>query len=289
MSILITGADGQLGKSLQSVLSLANIAVISPNKSELNITAPSSIKRFFSDYKPQWVLNTAAYTNVDLAETQQELCHQINAEGPRFLAEACDQNKAKLIHFSTDYVFDGKKSEGYVETDPCAPLSVYGKTKWEGEQAIQNTFDHYIIMRVSWLFSPYGKNFVKTIVRLLNEKPQLKIINDQRGCPTYTHHIALIVKQIISQHPEIAGIFHYSDAPISTWYNFACAIQEHLVNDYKKTAKDIIPIPSTEYPTPASRPMNSVLNCEKLTQQIHMPPFDWRIGLQQALKEIVGE
>ena len=242
MSILITGANGQLGLALQRVLKQESLSqpIISLNPQELDITNAKAIKQVFAEYQPKWVLNTAAFTAVDAAETQQENAFLVNVEAVRYLAQECERHHAKLFHFSSDYVFDGKKQTPYQETDVCAPLSVYGQSKWLGEKAIQETTDNYVILRSSWIFSADRTNFVKTIIRLLAERDQLRIINDQFGCPTYAQHIASISKQLITNYPELSGIFHYSDEAVCTWYDFACAIQEQLVNDYHHQAKDIL-------------------------------------------------
>lgn len=290
MTILITGANGQLAHSLSSILQLnSDIPVVALNKETLDITNRESIKKSFSQYQPTWVLNTAAYVLPDKAETEQEKTAEINAIGPGLLAEACDMHKAKLIQFSTDYIFDGKKEKPYIETDQPNPLSVYGKTKYEGELNIQNTFDNYLIIRVCWIFSAYGRNFVKTILKLLETKPELRVVNDQRGCPTYADHISMVIKELITKHPDLKGIYHYSDQPSSTWYDLACAVQDTLLKCTDEKSKNIIPISTSEYPLPAERPHYSVLSSEKLQRATGIKPYDWKAGLEETIKYLVSK
>jgi dTDP-4-dehydrorhamnose reductase len=290
MSILITGATGQLGSTLQQLLTTETVGmpVYAFTKEQLDITDKRSIHRVFSEYQPKWVLNTAAFTAVDLAETQQEQAFNLNVNAPRYLAEACALINAKLVHFSTDYVFSGENEKPYVETEHVSPQSTYGETKWLGEQAIITTFENYIILRVSWLFSAYGNNFVKTIIRLLKEKDSLRIVQDQQGCPTFTQHIALIVLNFITQNPQACGIFHYCDKPISNWYKLACFIQDQLVAHYQFTPKPIAPITTDEYPTPAIRPKYSVLSCEKILQLPGMQQYNWQDGIETTLRELLS-
>lgn len=289
MSILITGANGQLGLTLQALFDkkVADMPVYAFGKNQLDVTDKQAIHSVIAEYRPKWVINTSAYTAVDKAETEQEAAFNLNVNAPRYLAETCAHFKTKLIHFSTDYIFDGKKTTPYIETDTNSPQSSYSETKWLGEQAIAATFDNYIILRVSWLFSAYGNNFLKTILRLLKEKDSLRIVKDQQGCPTFTRHIGLIVQQFITAHPHVSGIFNYCDEPATNWYEFACHIQEQLIRDYQFSEKPITPITTVEYPTQAIRPQYSVLNCEKLLQLSGMQQYDWQSGIQQALRELL--
>lgn len=287
MKILITGSTGQLGTTLQKILPVQNYTVIALDRTHCDITDKKTLRQIFITHQPQWVINTAAYTAVDRAETEQQQAYDVNVSAVRNLAEECERTAAKLIHFSTDYVFPGDSSIPYVETDVCGPKSIYGKTKLLGEQEIQNTFDNYLIMRVSWLFSAYGHNFLKTIVRLLQEKEFVKIVNDQHGCPTYTNHIAQVIRTIMNEQTDLTGIFHYCDQPVTTWQGFANHIQECLIDMCGQTEKEIIGIPTSEYPTPATRPVYSVLNCNKLYQATGITPYDWRNGVKTIIEEKV--
>jgi dTDP-4-dehydrorhamnose reductase len=288
MKVLITGASGQLGTTLQNAFSsnTENYQIIALNKEQCDITNRAQVQNIFREYQPQWVLNAAAFTAVDSAETQQGQAYDLNVEAVRHLAEESDRNKAKLVHFSTDYVFSNQNDKPYTETDVCTPVSIYGQTKLLGEQIIQNTFDNYLILRVSWLFSPFGHNFLKTIVRLLQEKEYLKIVSDQHGCPTFTFHIADVIQKIINEHATLNGLFHYCDQPATTWYDFACFIQECWVENNKLAKKEIIPITTQEYPTPAVRPAYSVLSCEKLYSATGITSYDWHSGVIEAIDHL---
>lgn len=289
MSILITGGNGQLGLTLQALFNkkMADMPVYAFDKNQLNITDKRAIHSVMAEYRPKWVINTAAYTAVDKAETEHESTFNLNVNAVRYLAEACAHFNTKLIHFSTDYIFDGKNQTPYRETDASSPQSTYGETKWLGEQAIVTTFDDYIILRVSWLFSAYGNNFLKTILRLLKEKNSLRIVQDQQGCPTFAGHIGLIVQKFITEHPQVSGIFHYCDKPATNWYEFSCHIQDQLIKDYEFGEKPIAPITTAEYPTPAIRPEYSVLNCEKILQLPGIQQYHWQSGIQQTLRELL--
>lgn len=283
MKILITGCNGQLGTSLQMVLPAANVTLIPLDRMQCDITNQKQVQEVFAKYHPQWVINAAAYTAVDKAETEQQQAYAINVNAVKVLAEECERNQAKLVHISTDYVFSGDSNKPYIETDICAPKSMYGHTKLLGEQIIQTTMDNYLILRVSWLFSAQGHNFLKTIVRLLQEKEYLRIVNDQYGCPTFSDHLAQVIKTLIQTHPALVGIFHYCDQPATTWHGFANSIQDYLLMRNKQAKKEIIGISTAEYPTPATRPAYSVLDCSKILATTGISPFDWHQGIHKII------
>lgn len=290
MSIIITGATGQLGVTLQNAFGkeLQGMPIYAFSREQLDITNNQQIRSVLAEYQPKWVINPAAFTSADAAESRQEEAFTINVNGPRYLAEECERINATLLHFSTDYVFPGDQTIPYKESDRCDPKSTYGETKWLGEQAIITSMENYIILRISWVFSQHNNNFLKTILRLLKERESLRVVQDQQGCPTYTYHIANIVKQIIESNKPLRGIFHYSDQPITTWYDFACYIQDQLVNQYHFERKAIFPITTEEYPTPAIRPKYSALDSNKLLQLLNIPAYSWKDGVKETLGALLS-
>jgi len=286
MTILITGAAGQLGSVMKETLSnsLEN-KIIALNKDELDITDIRSIETAFDKYQPKWVINTAAFTAVDDAESELEKAFALNATAVEYLAQHCAQYSAKLIHFSTDYVFDGKKQGAYSESDLCNPETVYGKTKLAGEQMLRENLDDHIILRISWIFSSQGNNFVKGMSRILKEKPFITVVNDQHGCPTSAKSVAKLVKAIIQEHPTLCGTFHYSNQPATTRYDFTVEIQKQLIANHNYELKPIYPTSSKDFAAKAKRPLNSVLACTKIEKMMNHQALDWR----QELTEVLGE
>jgi dTDP-4-dehydrorhamnose reductase len=250
MKILLTGKDGQVGFALhKKLVSLGE--VIATDRNELNLENPDAIRAFIEKIKPDIIINAAAYTDVDKAESEIELAYKVNTEAPRVLAEKASQLDIPIIHFSTDYVFDGLKNEPYVETDQANPQSVYGKTKWEGEEAVRNHKKH-IILRTSWVFSSRGQNFLKTILKLIQEKSSLNIVSDQKGTPTSADALAdvtyKIVKTILNKpNFEDFGIYHVALEGETNWYQYACFITDEAIRLGLKTtmtSQDIKSIPT---------------------------------------------
>ncbi len=223
MKILVTGSQGQLGHALQErSLNHKDWIWKFTKRSELDITVPEKVQQFVYEFQPDWIINAAAYTNVDGSETNQELAFRVNAEGPHNLAMAAIEANAKLVHISTDYVFDGTKNEPYTETDQPNPLQVYGKSKLEGETLIQETGVPGIIIRTSWLYGTHGKNFVKTIIRLAEEKDEIQVVDDQIGSPTYVGDLAEAILELLSKHTfHHLELLHYSNEGGISWYEFA--------------------------------------------------------------------
>jgi dTDP-4-dehydrorhamnose reductase len=275
MVILVTGANGQLGQSIKKVESnYPEFTFIYQNSQELDITNLDSCKVAFEKYKPQYCINTAAYTAVDKAESESEKAFEVNVNGPKNLAQVCAEYDTVLVHVSTDFIFDGTQTKPYVETDTPNPTSVYGLTKLQGEQAIEKSWAKHYIIRTSWVFSEFGNNFMKTMIRLGNERDSLSVVNDQKGTPTYAPDLADALLQICKSNNQAYGIYNYSNEGECTWFEFA---QE--IFNVNNISIDLNPIPTTAYPTPAKRPAYSVLNKEKIknTFNISIAPWQTRV------------
>lgn len=282
--ILLTGAKGQLGREIVGLGKNLNLPLYAFARSQLNITELEQINAAVKTTKPKYIINTAAYTAVDMAEKESELAFSINSKGVNNLAQIADKYDIPLIHISTDYVFDGQKKSAYIEEDETQPLSSYGKSKLSGENLLRRTWNKHIILRVSWIFGQYGNNFVKTILRLAKEKNELKIIADQRGAPTYTGDIALtLIKiiQCIEKGQTDWGTYHYTGIPTLSWYDFAKKIVTEAEQHQPLIVKKIIPILSSEYPSIARRPYNSELACQKISQTFSIDPNNWFFGLKK--------
>lgn len=285
MKILITGSDGQLGQVLQSALT--DYTLECHDRPTLDLQDPAAVAAKFAEFKPDVVINAAAYTAVDKAETDVELADAINHQAVATLARECAGHGARLIHISTDFVFDGNQSTPYRPQDACNPISVYGDTKLKGELAIRELLpNNSVIIRTAWLYSSIGNNFVKTMLRLMKERSQLKVVTDQVGSPTNAATLAAVIHQFI-QHPDIAGIFHWTDAGVASWYDFAVAIYEDASALGMLSAPvEVLPIPASDYPTPAKRPAYSVLDKSETYARISIPVTHWRVLLRQALTEL---
>jgi len=287
MKYLITGANGQLGKCLTDRMKKNDdIQYLSLSSAELDITDQNSVEKVIADFKPDVVLNAAAYTAVDKAESDQEAAEAVNVNGPQYLAEACAKQGAWLMHVSTDYVFDGTASQAYVETDVVSPVSVYGDTKLRGEQAVLNGNANTLVVRTAWVFSEYGNNFVKTMLRLAKERPALAVVNDQVGCPTYAGDIADCLMELAPKalNGEVEkGIYHYAGDIAVSWWSFAREIFSLAVaTGVLENAPELKGISSEEFPTPVTRPEFSVLECAKLVKY-GISPSDWRTALRNII------
>lgn len=277
--ILVTGANGQLGKSLQKTAALfSRFEFVFLSRKDLPIHHFKMVRDYFSVYRPEYLINCAAYTAVDRAEQEKDKAFQVNAEAVGVLAAVCKDQNCRLIHISTDYVFDGKATTPYTELFPPHPINVYGASKLEGEKQAMQLNPDAIIIRTSWLYSEYGKNFVRTMLKLMNEKKEIKVVNDQMGSPTYAADLAETILHIILSGNWIPGIYHFSNKGTISWYEFALAIKELTGSDCK-----INPIPTTEYPTPAKRPMYSVLDKTKIQLTFGIDLKDWRQSLENCL------
>ncbi|MCY7366571.1 MAG: dTDP-4-dehydrorhamnose reductase [Chamaesiphon sp.] len=290
--ILILGQQGQVAWELQRTLaSLGDITVF--GSGQLDLTNPDMIRTQVRSIQPDIIVNAAAYTAVDKAETESELCMSINGIAPGILAELARDSQALLVHYSTDYVFDGTKANPYLETDPTNPLSVYGASKLAGEQAIIQVDCAHLIFRTTWVYGNRGKNFLLTILRLAAERKELKIVADQIGSPTWSRSISEATAQIIAQcrhdRSSIKGLYNLSAAGTTSWHGFANQIvdRSRSINPELGLAIDLIlPIPATDYPTPAKRPGNSVLDNSKILADFGVQLPDWKLSLEQCLQKL---
>lgn len=290
MKILITGAKGQLGIALQRRFSGRELGheVIALDRSVLDITSARACAQKLNELRPQLVLNCAAYTAVDRAEAEPEIAYAINAEGAKNLALACGASAAKLVHFSTDYVFDGTSDRAYIETDVTAPLGVYGASKLAGERLVLQSMSAAIVLRLSWVYSNDGANFYKTMLRLGSERSLLRVVDDQRGTPNFTGDIADAVAHIVRSEPaslsESSGVYHLSGTGITTWCGFARSIFSRA----KLTSSPSVErITTDEYPTPAKRPAFSALDSSRFAATFGWVAPEWEPGLARCLAERV--
>lgn len=297
MKILVTGVLGQVGHALQHVLA-GDHELYAMDREQMDLCDEAAIRQTIATIRPDLVINPAAYTAVDKAESEPELAHAINVNAPRVIAEELAKLGAGLIHFSTDYVFEGNQLTPYVETDAVNPLSVYGKTKLAGEKAIQAVGLPHLILRTSWVYGAHGKNFLKTILRLSAERNQLSIVDDQWGAPTSSHSIATAVNELLSvwqmHDQEKSGVYHFTNTGSTSWFGFAQAILQSYESQQSKLglptlnikSDTISSIKTIDYPTPAARPANSRLNNTKLqtTFNVALPP--WEVSLSAVMQQI---
>jgi dTDP-4-dehydrorhamnose reductase len=288
MKVLLTGAQGQLGRALQPVL--AGHELQAHDSHSLDVTNEAVIENAIATFKPDVVVNAAAYTAVDKAESDLESADRVNNKAVASLARACGQQQSRLIHVSTDFVFSGQKSTPYTVQDTCDPVGVYGKTKRQGEMAVLKHLPQSgTIIRTAWLYSAYGNNFVKTMLRVMAQRSEIKVVYDQVGTPTCVGGLADLIGRAC-ENPEAHGVLHWSDAGVASWFDFAVAIYEEArALGLLTSAVNILPIPSSEYPTPAKRPSFSVLDKSESYQQYSMPIVHWRVQLRQVLSEIAAQ
>lgn len=280
--ILVTGANGQLGKELKRIApSFPQFEFIFLSREDMPIHHFELVRNTFNIYKPQYLINCAAYTAVDRAEQEKDLAMQVNGEAVGVMAAICHQSNCRFLHISTDYVFDGKASVPYKEDDPVNPQSVYGASKLEGEQQAIKFDPTCIVIRTSWVYSEYGKNFVKTMMKLMSEKEEINVVNDQLGSPTYAADIAEAVMQIISSGRWKSGLYNYSNEGIISWYDFAIAIKELTGSSCK-----VNPIPTSQFPTPAKRPAWSVFDKSKIRQTFGIEPKSWKASLEFCISRL---
>jgi len=301
--ILLTGRGGQVGEALTRTLAPLG-EVVAPGREELDLCDAGSIRKAMREVRPRWVVNTAAHTAVDKAESEPELAFAINATAPEILAEEAKSIGAVLVHYSTDYVFDGAKRSPYVEHDPTGPLNVYGKSKLAGEMALRASGAAHLIFRTSWVYGATGKNFVRSILRLAREREHLKIVADQHGSPTWSFELARMTADVIGQIEQraddahcslseatvpVSGVYHVSGAGETTWFGFA----EQVIAEMRKLGPDsklatVEAISTAEYPTPAKRPLNSRLDCSKLEKVFRCQMPDWGDSLAAVVRELAG-
>ena len=284
--VLITGAKGQAGTELVKTAP-SSWEVIALTRQELDICQPERTEKSIREIAPHVIINTAAYTPVDKAEEEPRKAFEVNARGAALLAEIAVRHHARIIHISSDFVFDGRQSHPYRPEDTPVPLNIYGKSKWEGEKKIKEIAEgQAVILRTSWLYSSHGNNFVKTILKLIQEKETLKVVDDQVGSPTWARGLAETLWKIVGK-PSLKGTYHWSDAGVASWYDFAIAIQEeaYALKLISQTIP-IYPICSSEYKLKAKRPSYSVLDKTETWKELNITPKHWRKALRECLREI---
>ncbi len=277
-TILVTGAGGQLGMELQRLAPSFPGCQFLFTRSDLPIENFNAVKNYFEQQQIDVCINCAAYTAVDRAESEKGLAFLVNAEAVGNLAKICSQHKSTFIHISTDYVFDGSSETPYSEEHSISPVNVYGASKLKGEDLALNYNQSSVIIRTSWLYSSFRQNFVKTMLKIMAERPNINVVNDQFGCPTYAADLALVIMMIIGNERFPGGIVNYANAGVTTWYEFALAIKE-----YTKSGCVIHPVPSSQYPTPAKRPKYSVLDTSKIRRLLDLQIPYWKNSLHTCL------
>jgi len=280
---LITGANGQVGWELQRTVP-QNISILALDSTELNITNHTKVNQAIQQFQPDVLINAAAYTAVDKAEEEQEKAFSVNATGTGILAEAAHNFGIRLIHLSTDFVFDGRKSSPYLPEDTPNPINVYGASKLEGEKNVRKTCnDQALILRTGWVYSAHGHNFVKTMLRLMKERDQINVVGDQVGTPTWANGLAKTIWKF-TEVPDLYGIYHWSDAGLASWYDFAVLIQEKAIKlGILKQEIPIEPIRSQDYMTAALRPSYSVLDKSQTWLDLSIQPQHWGTAMNQML------
>jgi dTDP-4-dehydrorhamnose reductase len=287
MKVLVTGSDGQLGRELMKT-SPDGWTVVGVDMPGVDITDEKQVNRLMSKIQPDWVINCAAYTHVDRAESDPDAAHAVNCDGAANLARAAWQGGARLVHISTDFVFSGNQYRPYQPDDVPAPVSVYGKTKLAGETAVRDLLGkEALIIRTAWLYAACGNNFVKTMIRLMVEKDALSVIDDQIGTPCWAGGLAEVVWAAVEK--RLCGVFHWTDAGVASWYDFAVAIQEEAADaGLLDRIIPVYPVPTHQYPTTAKRPAFSVLDKTGLVAATGIRPWHWRTRLRQMLGQLKG-
>jgi dTDP-4-dehydrorhamnose reductase len=285
IEVLVTGAGGQLGQELARTAP-GGMRCRFLDREQLDITEPARAVECLERLEPDLVVNAAAYTAVDTAESEPEAAHRANAEGPDNLADACVRVGARLIHVSTDFVFDGQASRPYTPDAPTAPLGEYGRSKLAGEIAVQSRLPGALIIRTGWVYSSFGSNFVKTMLRLMSQREEISVVADQVGTPTWARGLAGALWSA-AERPQLEGIYHWSDAGVCSWYDFAVAIcEEACALGLLDWPVKIRPIPATDYPTPAQRPAYSVLDKQSSWRDLALEGVHWRQQLRGMLSDL---
>jgi dTDP-4-dehydrorhamnose reductase len=303
LRFLVTGEGGQVGEALRQTLARLGEVVI-PTLAEWDLTDADATRKWVREVRPRWVVNAAAHTAVDKAESEPALAFAINATAPGILAEEAKKIGAAVVHYSTDYIFDGSKKTPYVETDPAGPLNEYGKSKLGGELAVSESGAAYLTFRTSWVYGATGNNFVKSMLRLAQEREHLRIVADQHGCPTWSWELARLTAGVIEQMEgkaamnggslteavgPVSSVYHATGSGATTWYGFAVQSIDEL-RKLKPELKlaTVEPITTAEYPTPAKRPMNSLLDCGKLERVFGWKMPDWEESVATVVQKLVG-
>lgn len=287
MRLLVTGCHGQVGTELMRQGAALGHTMLGMDVAQLDIADALAVQCALVDMKPDVVINAAAYTAVDKAESDPDMAFAVNRDGPANLAVSCEQHGIPLLHYSTDYVFDGSKQGGYVESDPVAPLGVYGESKLAGENAVRASCSQYLIFRTSWVFSAHGHNFVKTMLRLGSERESLGVVADQVGKPTSAAELARVTLMILSHDHQAWGVYHLAQPDATSWHGFA----ESIFTEGRKQGMplklvSLNAIATVDYPTPARRPANSELNCSQLEQTFKLSVRPWQESLAEVIEEL---
>jgi len=292
MRILLTGANGQVGRELSSCGGQRGFEILALDRSDLDITDPVSVSREVNRSGVSLVVNAAGYTAVDEAESEPELAFATNRDGPAYLASACGKAGIPLVHISTDYVFDGQKKGAYLETDPVSPLSIYGKSKAAGEVEVREHLKEHLILRTGWLYGVHGHNFVKTMLRLGREREKVQVVTDQYGCPTYAADLAetilRIAAKLLDGRQVHWGTYHYCGKGVTSWHGFAEAIFNLARKYVPLKVKQTEAITTAEYPTAAKRPANSVLDCSLFRSHFGFAPKPWNESLARMLHQVLS-
>ena len=290
MKLLIIGSKGQLGQELTRSCQKSGFDLSETDLPETNIANVFQVERLISKHRPAIVVNAAAYTAVDQAESDRQACFAVNRDGPMNLAKTCAQHRMPLIHISTDYVFDGKGKRPYKEDDPVSPIGVYGNSKADGELAVRGLHRQHVIIRTAWLYSVFGNNFVKTMLRVARERQTLNVVDDQHGCPTCAADLAnailAVCEQIDQGKNDGWGTYHFCGKGITTWYEFAKAVFENAGRLGMDKIPEIIPIDTSQYPTVAKRPEFSALDCSKFETAFGVSIKPWPESLKSTVEEI---
>jgi len=280
--IIVTGSNGQLGKELQRICNtLKGFEFTFLSRSDMPINQFELVRHIFNTIKPDYCINCAAYTAVDKAEEEKDLAFEINGESVGVLAAICLENESRFIHISSDYVFDGQGQKPYLETDETSPVNTYGASKLKGEEEAFKFNPESLIIRTSWVYSEFGKNFVKTMLRIMADKNSISVVNDQFGSPTYAADLAGAIFSILQYSDWKPGIYHFSNEGVISWYDFAVAIKEFAGKETQINA-----ISTPEFPTPAKRPAYSVLNKNKIQERFGIQLKDWKISLESCIQQI---
>ncbi len=294
MKILLLGGNGQVGRELRRSLPALGEVIVATRDGEgadavADFDQPRSLASLIETIAPDIVVNAAAYTAVDKAEVDADAAFRVNAEAPAVIAQACAKSSALLVHYSTDYVFDGQAMQPYREDDATAPLGVYGASKLAGEQAIRDSGARHVILRTAWVYAAHGKNFLLTMLRLAGERDELRVVADQYGAPTPAAWIADATVELLRQSGARSGTWHLTTQGETSWHGFASVIMDEALElRLRKRKPEVLPITTADYPTPARRPAYSVLDTARLQQDFGIVPPDWRDGLKQTLRELAA-
>ena len=290
-TLLVFGGNGQVGHAISAQLPPDGWRVICASRDDANITRADEVNRLVAHFQPDVIVNAAAFTAVDEAEAVPKWAAQVNCNGAAIVAEAALQLGAPIIHLSTDYVFDGRSSRPWRESDAVGPLSVYGRTKEAGESAVRRVHSGHVILRSSWIFGSHGRNFVKTMLRLARERPLLRIVADQQGCPTPASDLAAaiwrIALQVVVPRCDVFGTFHFAGQGPTTWFDFATRIFAEAKR-HGLASPELEPVASLAYPTPARRPAYSVLDCAKIGIVHGIVPLSWQDGLSHCIEDLLA-